>query len=63
MLRKFDLHASHNDLYFGVEEVYANESSQLEVMMNTIILSYYMLMGARGNAGEWTYILMVGIFV
>ena len=57
------LHASHNNLYFGVEEVYANGSSQLEVVMNTTILSYYMLMGARRNAGEWTYIIMVGIFV
>ena len=57
------MHTSHNDLYFGAEEVYANGSSQLKVMMNTTILSYYMLIGARRNAGELTYIRMVGIFV
>ena len=62
-LRKFDLHTSHNDFYFRAEEVYANVKSQMEVVMNTTILSYYMLMGARRNTGEWTYILMVGIFV
>ena len=45
-MRKFDLHISHNDLYFGADEVYANWSSQLEVVMNTTILSYYMLIGA-----------------
>ena len=39
-MRKFDRHTSHNDLYFGAAEVYANGSSQLEVVMhnNTFIL-------------------------
>ena len=41
-----------NSLTFGAEEVYANGSSQLKVVMNTTILSYYMLMGARRNVGN-----------
>ena len=55
--------APKNSLTFGAEEVYANVSSQLEVVMNTTILSYYMLIEARRNVGELTYIQMVGIFV
>ena len=60
---QIDSCSSDNDLYFDAEEVYANGSSQLEVVMSTTILSYYMLIGPRRNEGEWTYIRMVGIFV